>query len=60
MLIGILWLQSKTVDHSFALEAFYSTKLNGKEQNTLFWLFFIAFAIKMPSFPVAYMATRCV
>lgn len=52
MLIGILWLQSKTVDHSFALEAFYSTKLNGKEQNTLFWLFFIAFAIKMPVFPL--------
>jgi NADH-quinone oxidoreductase subunit M len=52
MLIGILWLQSKTADHSFSLQAFYDTKLSIKDQTILFWLFFIAFAIKMPIFPL--------
>lgn len=37
--------------HSFSLQAFYSATLSAVEQGWLFWLFFIAFAIKMPIFP---------
>ncbi len=51
MLIGILYLWLKTPEHSFALTAFYKLQLTGSEQSILFWLFFIAFAIKMPIFP---------
>lgn len=56
MLVGIIYvylqtLPSSSSDHSFALHSFYSTHLSPKEQNWLFWLFFIAFAIKMPIFP---------
>lgn len=51
MLIGILYLYFQTPDHSFAIKSFYALKLSGKEQNLIFWLFFIAFAIKMPIFP---------
>ncbi len=52
MLIGILFVYSKTADHSFALESFYHVKLMAKEQAYVFALFFIAFAIKMPIFPL--------
>jgi NADH-quinone oxidoreductase subunit M len=54
MLIGIIYLQSKTADHSFSINLFYElqTQLSGKTQSCLFWLFFIAFAIKMPIFPL--------
>jgi NADH-quinone oxidoreductase subunit M len=38
-------------EHSFALYSFYTAALNPIQQNWLFWLFFIAFAIKMPIFP---------
>ena len=52
MLIGILYLYFKTPgEHSFALQAFYNLKLSQTEQNFGFWMFFIAFAIKMPMFP---------
>jgi len=51
MLIGILYIQSKTVSHSFSLNAFYVVELSSKAQSWLFWLFFLAFAIKMPVFP---------
>lgn len=51
MLVGVLYLYFKTPDHSFALQSFYHTKLSLAEENFLFWLFFIAFAIKMPIFP---------
>lgn len=37
--------------HSFAMQSFYAAALNAHEQGWLFWLFFIAFAIKMPIFP---------
>jgi NADH-quinone oxidoreductase subunit M len=53
MLVGILWLYLHTPDHSFSIKSFYD--LNGRissaDQGWLFWLFFIAFAIKMPIFP---------
>ena len=51
MLIGILYVYFKTPDHSFALQSFYHVKLGLKEEFLGFWLFFIAFAIKMPIFP---------
>jgi NADH-quinone oxidoreductase subunit M len=51
MLVGILYLYYKTPEHSFALKDFYALKLSAKEQAFAFWLFFVAFAIKMPIFP---------
>jgi len=52
MLVGILYVYFKTPDHSFALQSFYKVKLSTGEENFAFWLFFIAFAIKMPIFPL--------
>ncbi len=51
MLVGILYIYFKTTDHSFALQSFYHVKLSVKEEYFGFWLFFIAFAVKMPIFP---------
>ncbi len=56
MLVAIIYVYMHThpsafADHSFSMNAFYSAVLSSKEQNWLFWLFFIAFAIKMPVFP---------
>jgi NADH-quinone oxidoreductase subunit M len=56
MLVGIIYVYLQTPatplsEHSFAINAFYSVRLSPHEQSWLFWLFFIAFAIKMPIFP---------
>jgi NADH-quinone oxidoreductase subunit M len=51
MLVGIIYLYLHTPDQSFALSSFYKASLTAKEQGWVFWLFFIAFAIKMPIFP---------
>lgn len=57
MLIGILYLYILTPqvvpdsNHSFGLVAFYAAYLSPEQQFGLFWLFFLAFAIKMPIFP---------
>ncbi len=56
MLVGIIYVYMHTnptayADHSFAMNAFYAAKISVEQQNWLFWLFFIAFAIKMPIFP---------
>lgn len=51
MLVGIIWVYYHTADHSFAMTSFYKTNLPGHQQGWLFWLFFLAFAIKMPLFP---------
>jgi len=56
MLVGIIYTYLHTSatpysDHSFAIQAFHSVMLTAAQQNWLFWLFFIAFAIKMPIFP---------
>jgi NADH-quinone oxidoreductase subunit M len=62
MLIGIIYVYQHTPafmdkagimmsDHSFSMNAFYHASLSAADQNWLFWLFFIAFAIKMPVFP---------
>ncbi|MEI6584937.1 MAG: NADH-quinone oxidoreductase subunit M [Sediminibacterium sp.] len=52
MLVGILFVYANTTDHSFALQSFYNVQLTGKQQAYVFALFFIAFAIKMPIFPL--------
>jgi len=52
MLIGILYLHYKTPDLSFSLDSFSHLTYSTKEQNILFLLFFVAFAIKMPIFPL--------
>lgn len=51
MLVGIIYLQSLTPDRSFDIESFYALDLPYKQQNWIFWLMFVAFAIKMPIFP---------
>ncbi len=56
MLVGIIYVYMHTnatpyAEHSFGMNAFYSAILSTTEQNWLFCLFFIAFAIKMPVFP---------
>ena len=53
MLVGIIYLYYHTRDHSFSINSFYNLHsiIPGPEQGWLFWLFFIAFAIKMPIFP---------
>ncbi len=58
MLIGIIYVYQHTPSfspysaHSFSLAAFYSTALEPAQQNWVFWLFFAAFAVKMPIFPL--------
>ena len=58
MLIGIIYVYWHTPSlsvesvHSFSLSAFYNTVLQPEQQNWLFWLFFVAFAVKMPIFPL--------
>ncbi len=52
MLTGIIYLSYHTPGGSFALSAIYKAALSESQRNGLFWLFFIAFAIKMPIFPL--------
>ncbi len=51
MLVAILSIYFKTPDHSFALQSFYHANLSASQSQIMFWLFFIALAIKMPIFP---------
>lgn len=53
MLIGIIYLYLHTKNQSFSLKEFYNlhSMIPAQDQGWLFWLFFIAFAIKMPIFP---------
>jgi NADH-quinone oxidoreductase subunit M len=51
MLVGLLYLYALNPEGSFALESLYRVKLNADQQDILFWMFFVAFAIKMPIFP---------
>lgn len=51
MLVAIIYLYSRTPDHSFSINSFYNLKLSYQEESWIFWLFFIAFAVKMPIFP---------
>jgi len=56
MLTGIIYVYlqtsgTATSEHSFSLQSFYKTLIAAKDQSWLFWLFFVAFAVKMPVFP---------
>ena len=52
MLVGILFIYYRTADHSFAYSSLQHLQLSSTEQNVMFLLFFVAFAIKMPIFPL--------
>jgi NADH-quinone oxidoreductase subunit M len=52
MLIGIILVYTHTADQSFAIQAFKQATLSSGQQLTAFALFFTAFAIKMPIFPL--------
>jgi len=52
MLIGIVYVYMHTNDQSFLIQSFAKANLTGGQQVTAFALFFIAFAIKMPIFPL--------
>jgi NADH-quinone oxidoreductase subunit M len=49
MLAGFVFLYGKTGD--FSLQALYQVSLTSAEQVMVFWLIFVAFAIKLPIFP---------
>jgi NADH-quinone oxidoreductase subunit M len=51
MLIALIYVQSKTADASFDWQAMRTAALSATEQNWIFALLFIAFAVKMPVFP---------
>ncbi|MDB5192369.1 MAG: NADH-ubiquinone oxidoreductase chain, partial [Segetibacter sp.] len=51
MLVGILYVYFQTPGHSFAASSVYNVFYSESQDQWLFWLFFIAFAIKMPVFP---------
>lgn len=61
MLTGIIYVYLHTsgrmfedgtiAAHSFSVSAFQQVHLGAQEQGWLFWLFFVAFAVKMPIFP---------
>lgn len=52
MLIGIIYVYMHTSDQSFLIQSFAKANLTAGQQVTAFALFFIAFAIKMPIFPL--------
>jgi len=53
MLVGLIYLYQHTTGPSFDLQALYSAgkALPAAQQGMVFWLIFMAFAIKMPVFP---------
>jgi len=53
MLVAIIYIYFHTRDHSFSRNSFYNAHLliQGETQSWLFWLMFVAFAVKMPIFP---------
>jgi NADH-quinone oxidoreductase subunit M len=50
MLAGLLYMAYQA-GGSFSLQALSEVKLSSAQQSWLFWLFFVAFAVKMPIFP---------
>lgn len=53
MLVALIYLYIQTPgNHSFDINALYQVQLSENEQNYIFWAFFLAFAIKIPIFPL--------
>jgi NADH-quinone oxidoreductase subunit M len=50
MLLGFIWLYNRS--GSFAVNVLYGLNLPVKEQSLVFWAIFVAFAIKIPIFPL--------
>lgn len=53
MLVAIIYISIHTRDHSFSIASFYGVRgmISAQDQSWLFWLMFMAFAVKMPIFP---------
>ncbi len=49
MLVALIYVYLQA--GSFDLQALYSVKLSSEAQTFIFWMFFLAFAIKLPIFP---------
>jgi NADH-quinone oxidoreductase subunit M len=53
MLAGLIYVYLQTPGaHSFDIDALYNVTLSPAAQSWLFWCFFLAFAIKIPIFPL--------
>ncbi|MCR8558502.1 NADH-quinone oxidoreductase subunit M [Mucilaginibacter sp. BJC16-A38] len=52
MLVGIIYLYLQTPSKTYDLFQFYNLALDAHHQVFVFWAFFLAFAIKMPLFPL--------
>jgi NADH-quinone oxidoreductase subunit M len=52
MLLGIIYLYLQTPEKTYDLFHFYKLSLDPHHQSFVFWAFFLAFAIKMPLFPL--------
>jgi NADH-quinone oxidoreductase subunit M len=52
MLLGIIYLYLQTPSRTYDLFEFYKLGLDTHSQVFVFWAFFLAFAIKMPLFPL--------
>jgi NADH-quinone oxidoreductase subunit M len=53
MLVGLIYLYLQTPgNHTFDLHAFYNLTLSAQEQGFIFWALFLAFAVKIPIFPL--------
>ncbi len=51
MLFGFIMLYWYNPAHSFDIRELYNTTISGKNQSWLFWMFFLAYAIKIPIVP---------
>ncbi|MFM2207210.1 MAG: hypothetical protein RL213_1185 [Bacteroidota bacterium] len=52
MLVAFIWMRAQTPDLSFSLDSFYALNMDAGAQGWIFWALFLAFAIKMPVFPL--------
>jgi len=53
MLVALIYLYLQTpVPHSFDIQALYALQLQPMQQSFIFWALFLAFAIKIPIFPL--------
>jgi NADH-quinone oxidoreductase subunit M len=51
MLVGILFVYYHSGANSFSMSVLHNASMTIREENFVFWMFFLAFAIKMPVFP---------
>jgi NADH-quinone oxidoreductase subunit M len=52
MLVALIYLYLQTPEKTYDIFHFYQLGLNPHQQSLVFWGFFLAFAIKMPLFPL--------